>query len=194
MNHSNWRHLRPTLAIAETLAAILAASPLWAAPPRQAQGAQPPVEALIYSTMASRWEHRPTMAMDGDPNTYFESTGGMDDGDDFLVLLSRAVPVESIRVATGDLEANDALNDAVLEVSSDASTYARAASFDKAGVADADLHGHPVSAVRIRMNRRAYAPKLAIREISIRSSMPISHVQYGPGRGFVRPKPGAGFG
>src|SRR5580700_6169608 len=73
---------------------------------------QPPVEALIYSTMPSTWDHRPTLAMDGDLNTTFQSDGGMDDGDSFLVLLSRPIPVQSIQVTTGDSDGNDRLADA----------------------------------------------------------------------------------
>src|SRR5580704_13871866 len=73
---------------------------------------QPPVEALIYSTMPSRWEHRPEFAMDGDLESSFQTDGGMDDGDTFLVLLSRQIRVKSIRVTTGDSDGNDRLEEA----------------------------------------------------------------------------------
>ena len=43
------------------------------------------VEALVYSTMPSRTEHRPEMALDNDKATYFKSVYSMDDGDVFLV-------------------------------------------------------------------------------------------------------------
>src|SRR5579871_5464196 len=60
------------------------------------------VEALIYSTMPSTAAHRPEMALDGDPNTYFKTVYGMGDGDDFLILLSRPIPLQSVHIITGD--------------------------------------------------------------------------------------------
>lgn len=144
-----------------------------------------PVEALLYSTMASTWAHRATMAMDGDENTSFQTTGGMDDGDDFWVLLSRPIRVDSIKIVTGDSDGSDPLTNAMVETSPDGARYTKAATFDKSGLAFASLHGAFVTVLRIRTNPRTGVPKLAIREISIQSRTPITHVQYGPGRGFV---------
>lgn len=81
------------------------------------------VEALLYSTMPSRAIHRPTMAMDGDQNTYFRSEYGMGDGDDFLVLLSQPIPVQSIQITTGDTEGADTLTNGVVETSPDGIHY-----------------------------------------------------------------------
>lgn len=134
--------------------------------------------------MPSRWDHRPVMAMDGDLATSFQSDGGMDDGDDFLILLSRSIPVRSIRVVTGDSDGNDRLEDAFVETAPDSTNYTKAAEFGKDGIASANLNNRSVSAIRIRMNPRKGAPKLVIREIAVQSPTSISHVQYGPGRGF----------
>ncbi len=73
-----------------------------------------PVEALVYSTMPSTNAHCPEMALDGDANTYFQTVYGMDDGDDFEVILSRAIPVSSLQVVTGDAAGQDRLTGGVL--------------------------------------------------------------------------------
>ena len=143
-----------------------------------------PVEALLYSTMPSTAAHRPEMAMDGDAGTYFRTAYGMGDGDDFLVLLSRPIPVQSLRIATGDAEGDDALTDAFVETSPDAVHYAKAAAFDGAGVATAALGSKPIQALRIRLNQNKGVPALLIREITLTSPVKISHVVQGPGRGF----------
>ena len=124
------------------------------------------------------------MAMDGDASTYFRSNHGMGDGDDFLVLLSRAIPVRAIHITTGDAEGQDLLTGGVLETSPDGIHYRKAASFDAAGVADAALAGSPVAALRIRLDHGQGVPNLVVREIAINSPVKVSHVQLGPGRGF----------
>src|SRR5437660_1693792 len=73
--------------------------------------AEPDVEALLYSTMPSTAAHRPEMAMDGDPATYFKSVYGMGDKDDFQILLSRPIALRSLRVVTGDNEKQNLLTD-----------------------------------------------------------------------------------
>ena len=143
-----------------------------------------PVEALLYSTMPSTTAHRPEMAWDGDGGTYFKSAYGMSDGDDFLVLFSQPVPVESLHIVTGDTDGQDLLTDGVVETSADSATFARAAAFDSKGVADAALNNKPVTALRIKLNRQRSLPALLIREITVKSPVKIAHVQYGPGRAF----------
>lgn len=149
-----------------------------------AKTAPAPVEALLYTTVSSVAAHRPEMAMDGDAGTYFRSASGMGDGDNFLVLLSRPIPVQSIHITTGDADSQDLLTDGFLETSSDGIHYRPAASFDKAGVADAALHNQPVMALRLRLNHGQGIPTLLVREITIRSLVKVSHVALGPGRGF----------
>ncbi len=163
---------------------LLATAPLvLASAPARAQ--QPaPVEALIYSTMPSTAAHRPEMALDGDQSTYFKSVYGMSDGDDFQILLSRPVPVRSLRITTGDADGQDALSDGSVEVSADGTTFRKAAAFDKAGVAQATLNNAPVESVRIKLNQGRGIPALLIREITIDSPLKLAHVQLGPGRGF----------
>ena len=151
-----------------------------------AQPAAPPapasVEALIYSTMPSTAAHRPEMALDGDPNTYFKSAYGMEQGDTFLVLLSQSVPVASVRITTGDTDGDDLLTTGFVETSSDGTHFSRAAAFSDAGIASALLHNAPVKALRVRVSHGI--PALLIREIMIQSPARVAHVQQGPGRGF----------
>jgi hypothetical protein len=143
------------------------------------------VEALLYTTMPSTTAHRPEMAMDGDEKSYFRSAYGMSDGDDFLVLLSQAIPVRSLHITTGDTEGEDALTEGRVETSEDGSHYIKAASFDSKGVADASLDNRLVRSLRIRLNSRRGLPALLVREITLESAVKIGHVQLGPGRGFI---------
>jgi hypothetical protein len=140
-------------------------------------------EALIYSTMPSTAAHSPQMAMDGDDGTYFKSVYNMDDGDDFLVLLSHPIPVQSLKITTGTADGDDVLADGFVETSSDGVHFSRAAAFGSDGIASALLHNAPVEAVKIRVGREG-VPSLVIREISLQSTTKITHVQMGPGRGF----------
>ncbi len=163
---------------------VLAAARTTAPAKAPVKTAPAPVEALLYSTMPSTAAHRPEMAMDGDAGTYFRSAYGMGGGDDFLVLLSQPVPVRSIHITTGDADGQDVLTGGFVETSPDGVRYTRAASFGPTGVADAALNNAPVMAVRLRVGRGQGVPALLVREISIQSAVPISHVEMGPGRGF----------
>lgn len=183
------RHALPDTAIwIVLLLALLFAPTVMAAPTESGSGgvntADLPVEALLYSTMPSTAAHCPTMAMDGNAQSYFETVYGMDDGDDFLILLSRAIPVQSITVATGDLAGNNTIADGMVEVSPDGVHFRSACHFSDSGKALAQLAGEPVQVVRIKLSPGQNIPKLAIREIAIKSAISIDHVQVGPGRGF----------
>ncbi len=143
-----------------------------------------PVEALVYSTLPSTAAHRPEMALDGDPQTFFQTASGMDDGDDFWVIFSRAVPVSALRVVTGDADGQDTLSGGILETSPDAVHYTQAATFDANGVASAPGK-RSVRAIRIRLSAGQNVPTLLLREISMTSTVPIARTLLGPGRGFV---------
>ena len=168
------------LLVAATNGSGLAAAKM----PAPTKTAPAPVEALLYSTLPSVAAHRPEMAMDGDAGTYFRSASGMGDGDDFLVRLSRPIPVRSLHITTGDADDQDILTDGFVETSVDGDHYHKAASFDKTGVADVLLSGVPVMALRIRLNHGQGIPALLVREITIQSPVKVSHVMRGPGRGF----------
>jgi hypothetical protein len=143
-----------------------------------------PVDALVYSTMPSTFDHRPQMAMDGDPKTTFRSYYGFGDGDGFTVLLGRPVAVRSIRVTTGNGQ-DDLLTDATLEVSADGKKFVKAADFDAKGVATASRLKDLVIGIRIRMNPSKAVSRLEIGEITLDSVVPVGNVFRGPGRGFV---------
>lgn len=142
------------------------------------------VEAFIYSTMASTFDHRPELAMDGDVGTSYLSYGGMSDGDDFRVILSSPVLAKSIRVSTGG-NGENVLTNAVLETTQDGSTYKVATRFGADGIANAQNLSQRVKAIRIRLRPHEGASHLQIKEITIDSDVPVTHVQAGPPRGFV---------
>jgi len=143
-----------------------------------------PVDADIYSTMSSTDAHRPEMALDADSSTYFQTVGGMDDGDDFLVLFGRPIPVTSIKVTSGDGQGHDVLSKGILETTTDGVTYHKVADFKAGGVAEADVDGDPVMGVRIRLKKDANIDRLVIDDIAVGSTVPISG-QLAPGRAFV---------
>jgi hypothetical protein len=144
-----------------------------------------PLEAQVYSTMPSTDEHSPVMALDGSTLTYFKSVYGMDDGDDFIVLLSRPIRMASITVITGDMKGNDLLTNGLLETSSDQVTYSHETAFGADGTANLRLSRRPVMSIRIRLKPGQWLNHLVIREINIDSRDRISRMDIGPGRGFV---------
>ena len=144
-----------------------------------------PVDANIYSTMPSTDAHRPEMALDADPSTYFETVGGMGDGDDFLVLFSRPIPVTSIKVTTGDGQGHNLLSKAILEATADGDSYHKVSDFKAGGIAEADVNGDEVMGIRIRLPKDGSADRLVIDDIAVTSTVPISQAQLAPGRAFV---------
>ena len=167
------------------LLTVAATGSVRAAAKTSANNPPAPVQAFVYSTMPSSAAHRPEMAMDGDAGTYFKSAYGMGGGDDFLVLLARPIPAQSIHITTGDDDDQDLLTEGgFVEVSPDGNHYRKAASFDSRGIAEAALNGAPVTALRIRLERGHGLPALLVREITINSPVKVSHVMWGPGRGF----------
>ena len=175
-----------TLCHVRFLPLILAVSLLLCVPAHAAEKPAPATtEALVYSTMPSRAAHRPEMALDGDPSTYFQSAYGMGDGDEFLILLSRPIPLQSVRITTGNAEGDYLLTRAALETSPDGAHFRKSAAFNDQGVAEAALSGELVGAIRIRLDPGQGVSALAIREIAVSSPVKLSHVALGPGRGFV---------
>ena len=153
MNPTHSRRARLALGLsAVSLLTTAAFAPVQAAPKAAAPAKSAPLEALLYSTMPSTAAHRLQMAMDGDSSTYFQTVYGMGDGDDFLMLLSRAVPVQSLHIVSGTPDGDDLLTNAIVETSVDGVTFTKAAAFNAAGVADASLKGAPVAFVKIRLN------------------------------------------
>ena len=144
-----------------------------------------PVQADIYTTLPSTLAHSPVMAMDGDPNTYFRSIYGMDDGDDFLVMLARPIPVDSITITTGTPDGKDMLANAMLETSDNDQNYHQVASFGADGTGHADLKNALVKDIRIRMEPGQNASVLVIREIAVDSPVKIGYIELAAGRGFL---------
>ena len=123
--------------------------------------------------------------MDGDGATYFKSAFGMGDGDQFLVFLSHPVPIQSLRIITGDALNQDILTDGFVETSPDGVHYGKSIPFDNAGIANATLRRTRVRSLRIRLNRGKGISSLVLREITLQSRTKIAHIQLGPWRGFA---------
>ena len=124
------------------------------------------------------------MAMDGDEKTYFKSFYGMGDKDDFQILLSRPIPLRSLRVVTGNGEKQNLLTDGFVEISPDGAVYTKAATFNNEGIAEATLTDMTALSLRIKLNRRRGLPSLLLREITLDSPVKIAHIQWGAGRAF----------
>ncbi len=124
------------------------------------------------------------MAMDGDEKTYFKSFYGMGDKDDFQILLSRPIPLRSLRVVTGDGEKQNLLTDGFVETSPDGAVYTKAATFNNEGIAEATLTDTTALSLRIKLNRRRGLSSLLLREITLDSPVKIAHIQWGAGRAF----------
>ena len=185
MNPIHSRRARLALGLsAVSLLAVASFAPIQAAPKAAAPANSAPLEALLYSTMPATAAHRLQMAMDGDSSTYFQTVYGMGDGDDFLMLLSHAVPVQSLHIVSGSPEGDDLLTNAIVETSVDGVHFTKAAAFNAAGVADAAMNGASVAFVKIRLNPNRSASSLVLREITLTSPSPVTHVAEGPGRGF----------
>jgi hypothetical protein len=142
------------------------------------------VEADIFSTLPSTDTHRPEMALDGDPGTYFQSTRGMGRGDDFLVLFTSPIPVQSIKVTTGDDAKGGLFTQGLLETSSDGKTFTQAAAFGADGTAATTAAPGTVQAVRLTVPRGTRGGMLVIREITITTPVKITHIGWARGRGF----------
>ncbi len=141
-------------------------------------------EATIYSTMPSTVAHRPEMAMDADDSSFFQSVYGMDDGDDFTVMLSRPVPLRSLRISTGNLDGDNLLTNGFIEISTDGTNYTKAATFNAQGTANATLNSPMVASLRIKLNPGSALSSLVIREITLNSPVKVTHVSWGAGRAF----------
>ena len=141
-------------------------------------------EATIYSTMPSTVAHRPEMALDADESSYFQSVYGMGDGDDFTILLSRPIPLRSLRVSTGNLDGDNLLTKGFVEISTDGTKYTKAATFNAQGIASATLSSPMVAALRIRLDKGAGLSSLVLREITLNSPSKVKHVSWGAGRAF----------
>ena len=152
--------------------------------PAGAQDAK--VSAFLYSTMPSTSAHRPEMAMDGDDKTYFQSVYGMDDGDDFRILLSRPIAVSALKITTGNAQNEDLLTRGKVEITTDGNAYQAAATFDKNGVAQTTFPAATtIAGLKIRLDKGRGIPALLLREITFDSPDKPTNALIGPGRGFT---------
>lgn len=121
--------------------------------PRSSAGASSKVEIRIETTLPPAQTNRPALAIDGKKETFFQSSRGADEQDEFTVYFSHGLKLRHIEVLTGDDKGTNQLGAGRLEVSTDGKEFKEAAQFE-AGVAKAKLNKQPVVALRIRPAKR----------------------------------------
>jgi hypothetical protein len=115
-------------------------------------------------------------AFDGNPATFFASTGNPGLQDHFTLTFDQAAAVASITVTTGKPAGGDTLEAGTLEGSADGTTFEALAPFVN-GVARATVAGRALKGIRIRPTA-AQAHPLAISEIAIDSSPRVQVFRY----------------
>jgi hypothetical protein len=151
------------------LGALAAAGPVSGADPA-------PVPASARSTLATSAQHVRQLAFDGDPATYFESSGPPGAADHFTLDLERPVVLKSATATTGRSDGSDKLTTGSLEVSVDGETFEPVAKFED-GRARFEGRERALKAIRIRPTADSGHP-LVVREIDLESAEPIARFQY----------------
>ena len=110
--------------------------------------------ATITTNLVTYQDNAPVKAFDGSLESFWwgnhRGGGGLSAGDYFTITLAQPMAVNKIRAVTGESDhREDNLHKGVLDVSTDGTTFEKAAEFKK-GVAEADLKGKQVKAIRIR--------------------------------------------
>ncbi len=137
---------------------------------------EPPVAAIIETTLRTASGQIRQFAFDGDGDTCFVSDQTPCSTDHFTLVLDRTVAVKSIVVTTGRPDGNDRLEAGSLEASEDGTTFSEIMKLVD-GVARGELRGRKIRAVRIRPRAELKRP-LAIRELAIESEPAVAVFKY----------------
>jgi hypothetical protein len=121
--------------------------------PMTSVGASNGVELRVETTLPTAQTNGPALAFDGKPGTWFRSSRGADENDQFTVYFSEALKLRQIQVLTGDDKGTNQLGAGILEISTDGKEFKEVAKFE-AGVAKAKLKKQPVMALRIRPTKK----------------------------------------
>jgi hypothetical protein len=146
------------------------------APAARAEAAEPPVPAVVETTLPTASGRIRQFAFDGDADTYFASARNVGKDDHFTLVLDKPAAVKSVAVTTGKPGGADRLEAGTLEVSADGKTFEAAAKFDE-GTARAQLGGRPVRAVRVRAADDLKHP-LAVREFVLDAEPAVAVFKY----------------
>jgi Peptidase of plants and bacteria len=145
-------------------------------PVSPADAGAPPVAVTIETTLLTASAQIRQFAFDGDANTFFASEKNPASSDHFTFVFDKPVKAQSIAVVTGRTDGSDALNEGMLEVSSDAKTFHELARFAD-GKTKATPEDGAIKAVRIRPAANM-KHVLAIRELTIESDPPLAVFNY----------------
>ncbi len=141
-----------------------------AAPP----ASRPGVDVRIETTLPTWSTNRAAFALDGDPNTYFQSRREPDEFDRFTVYFSPPVLLKGFEVRTGDDAGVCRLAAGMVETSPDGRRFKQAGGFVE-GMAAAEFPAQQVKALRIRPTARQ-EDWLVIREITLKPPVSLSRV------------------
>ncbi|MFO0808271.1 MAG: basic secretory protein-like protein [Gemmataceae bacterium] len=137
---------------------------------------EPPVMAVVESSLATGSVQIRQFAFDGNPDTYFASEKDAGKTDHFTVIFDKAVALKSVIATTGKPAGGDALDTGMLEGSADGTKFEPLAQF-ASGVAKASPAGKTVKALRIKPTDDIKHP-LVIREIAVESDPPVATFRY----------------
>jgi Peptidase of plants and bacteria len=166
----------PRRSSAFLVAILLLSGPATAPRAQPAASAQPPVAAIVHTTLTSAPRQIRQFAFDGDPDSYFASKDNAGAADHFTLVFDKPVAVKAVAVTTGKPKGGDALDVGTLEVSVDGKKFEPLVPFTD-GVARAKPDGRKVQAIRIKPGKDLEHP-LAIREFAIESDPPVADFKY----------------
>ena len=138
--------------------------------------AEPPVAAIIETTLKTADGQIRQFAFDGDPATYFASAQNPGASDHFTLVFDEPVTIRSLTVTTGRPQGGDRMEAGALEASKDGKSFTALANFVD-GDARGGPVGEPIRAIRIKPTADLHHP-LAIREIALDSTPPVTMFKY----------------
>jgi len=139
-----------------------------------------PIPGYVFSSLYSYESHVYSNAFDGDPNTYFQAAGSLEEYDHVTLVLRDFRMIEEIQVLTGAPANNadgvrDALKSGILEISFDGLRFKQVSTFNKQGIAiyqarnqDGQREPSLVKAVRIRSHKNPNYGWLIVREFILK--------------------------
>jgi hypothetical protein len=136
--------------------------------------AEPPVDVTLEASMSCQRSHRPELALDGKPDTWFWSRRAPQTNDDFTVVFARPVAVRRMVVTTGTPAGEDSLAEGLLEVSADGVGFETVAKF-RGGKAESAAPLAAVKTLRIRPTAPGTS-RLALAEIRCDMDAPLGKV------------------
>jgi len=132
---------------------------------------------VIETTLPTARDNVAQLAFDGKLDDFFWSDRAPNREDRFVLALAKPVRVKRVEVLTGKPDSTtNTLESGVLEASPDGQKFDQIATFES-GIAQADLGGRAIKALRIRPTRDGKA-QLAIREIVLDSQPPVPVFKY----------------